>query len=91
LLGRNDPNTTVDIDLGTCELSDPPKLSRRHAELQWVNGELELIDLGSTNGTFVDGQQLQPLGNRQPSAPVKLKIGSKIHLGNLELEVIRHE
>ncbi len=91
VLGRNDPNTTVDIDLGACELGDPPKVSRRHAELQWIDGELQLIDLCSTNGTFVDGQQLQPLGDRQPSAPVKLKIGSKILLGNLELEIVPHE
>ena len=91
VLGRNDPNTTVDIDLGACELGDPPKVSRRHAELQWVEGELQLIDLGSTNGTFVDGQELKPLGDRQPSAPVKLKVGSRIRLGNLELEIIRHE
>jgi hypothetical protein len=91
LLGRNDPNMTVDIDLSSCELSNPPQVSRRHAELRWVNGELELIDLGSTNGTFVDGQKLKTLGSHQHSDPVKLKIGSKIHIGNLELEVIRHE
>lgn len=92
VLGRSDPpKVVVDINLEECELGDPPMVSRRHAELQWVDGELQIIDLGSTNGTFVDGQPLQPLQDRQPSDPVTLKIGSKIRLGNLDMEVIRHE
>ena len=63
-------------------------VSRRHAELQWVNGELQIIDLGSRNGTFVDGQRL--IGDPgQPSPPITLKLGSKIKLGDLELEIIR--
>jgi DNA-binding NtrC family response regulator len=40
----------------TCEirLADS-KVSRRHAALEVIGGELHLTDLASTNGTFVDG------------------------------------
>jgi DNA-binding NtrC family response regulator len=34
---------------------DDPTVSRRHAALDVVNGALRLTDLGSTNGTFVNG------------------------------------
>jgi len=89
VLGRNDPpQVTVDLDLSECELGEPPMISRRHAILQWVNGELQLIDLASRNGTLVNGQRLVPPAPNQPSVPVALNLGSKVTLGNLELEVI---
>jgi FHA domain-containing protein len=34
---------------------DDPGVSRRHAELRYADGEVELIDLGSTNGLAVNG------------------------------------
>jgi serine phosphatase RsbU (regulator of sigma subunit) len=34
---------------------DDPKLSRRHAQLSILNGAPVVEDLGSTNGTYVDG------------------------------------
>lgn len=89
VLGRNDPPMIkVDIDFSACELSDPPMISRRHAEIQWANGNLEIVDLCSSNGTFVDGQKLTPLDKSQPSTPMVLKLGSKITLANLECEII---
>lgn len=85
VIGRNDPpQVTVDWDVSACELGDPPMVSRRHAVVQWVNGTLQLCDLGSRNGTWVDGQRLSP------STPVTLKLGSQIRLGNLELEVMTY-
>src|SRR5512140_2178718 len=39
-----------------CELRvQDPALSRRHAALEPVGGRLRLTDLGSTNGTYVNG------------------------------------
>jgi pSer/pThr/pTyr-binding forkhead associated (FHA) protein len=91
LIGRSDlPEVNVDIDLTECELGDPPMTSRRHAELQWVNGQLQIIDLASRNGTFIDGERLATIANNQPTLPAILKIGSKIKLANLEMEVTRH-
>jgi pSer/pThr/pTyr-binding forkhead associated (FHA) protein len=41
------------------ELSfDDPRLSRRHAEVFHENGRLVLADLGSMNGTFVNGERV---------------------------------
>lgn len=42
-----------------CDISLPAAhLSRRHAQLQVVDGMLFVKDLGSANGTFVNGQQV---------------------------------
>ncbi len=91
VIGRDDPpQITVDLDLSACELGEPPAISRRHAVLQWIKGELQIIDLASRNGTFVDGQQIVSPNSNQPSAPFLLKAGSKLKLGNLELEVITY-
>jgi pSer/pThr/pTyr-binding forkhead associated (FHA) protein len=41
-----------------------PEASRRHARISWQGGRHLIEDLGSTNGTFVNGMQItmpQPL------------------------------
>ncbi len=44
----------------SCQLViDDPSVSRRHAQVYLHNGEMWLRDLGSRNGTFVDGRQLE--------------------------------
>ena len=92
LVGRSDPPAIlVDVDLRECELGGPPMISRRHAELQWVDGDLQLVDLDSANGTYVDGTRLTAQTPKSPSQPVKLRDGVRIKLGNLELEVVRGE
>ena len=99
VIGRNDPanDITVDIDLSDCE-SNSPTVSRPHAEISWVEGKLQIVDLGSRHGTFVNGEKLPPFVDPkklppfdpdQPSSPVSLKPGSKVKLGNLEFEVIK--
>jgi hypothetical protein len=45
-LGRDDDNTLV---------VDHPRVSRRHAALMWADGGWRLEDLGSKNGTSVNG------------------------------------
>lgn len=47
-------------------------VSQRHARLFWDDGELRVEDLGSTNGTFVDGDKVSEAG---------LKMGSVVTLG----------
>jgi adenylate cyclase len=43
-----------------CDLPiDDPTVSRRHAELDATDSGLRLHDLGSTNGTFVDGRRVR--------------------------------
>src|SRR5688572_24658333 len=50
-IGRS-PECTVRIDL--------PAISREHAVLHISGAELEIKDLGSSNGTRLRGQQLEP-------------------------------
>ncbi|MBV9864601.1 MAG: FHA domain-containing protein [Abitibacteriaceae bacterium] len=89
VVGRNSPPAVqVDIDLTPCELSSPPMISRRHAELQWVEGELQITDLSSKNGTWVDGEQLTSPAPGLPSAPKVLTTNSKIKFANLETQVV---
>jgi pSer/pThr/pTyr-binding forkhead associated (FHA) protein len=52
-----------------------PTVSKQHAEIQVINGEIYLRDLGSTNGTYlVKNQRLLPFkeGYVQISQPVVL-------------------
>jgi pSer/pThr/pTyr-binding forkhead associated (FHA) protein len=38
---------------------DDVTVSRRHAELQWINDEVRLCDLGSLDGTYVNGKAVE--------------------------------
>ena len=52
---------------------DDPHVSMRHAQLDVAEGGAWLVDLRSTNGTFVDGRRLQ--------APGWLAAPSEFHVG----------
>ena len=79
VLGRFDPtiNVTPDVDLSNDD-RDTHLISRRHARITGFGGVHEIEDLGSTNGTFVNGKRLS-LGQR-----VRLHIGDRIALGYQE-------
>jgi len=62
-------------------LTTDSRISRRHAQISNTNGTLEVEDLGSTNGTKVDGQPLSP-GTRKT-----LNGGEKISLGGFEFQL----
>lgn len=49
-LGRDEDNTIV---------VKQPSVSRVHAEINDINGQLWIKDLRSTNGTYVDGERLE--------------------------------
>ena len=55
------------------------RVSRRHAQVVSENGVLAIEDLGSTNGTLVNGEKLEPNTQRP------LASGDKISLGGVEL------
>ncbi|PRP83812.1 hypothetical protein PROFUN_08927 [Planoprotostelium fungivorum] len=50
-LGRGDEND-IKLEHGSC--------SKNHARLAFVTGKLSVMDLGSTNGTFLNEKQLKP-------------------------------
>lgn len=57
------------------------KVSQRHAEIFQRDDSLWLRDLGSTNGTFVNGEQV--------SAERRLDDGDVLHFANFEFRLIR--
>jgi pSer/pThr/pTyr-binding forkhead associated (FHA) protein len=69
LLGRGDE----------CDLKFPAAfLSRKHAQLTVVNGQLLVKDLDSANGTFVNGQRV---------SEAKLKAGDELRFDKLSFTV----
>jgi serine phosphatase RsbU (regulator of sigma subunit) len=71
-IGRVMPNTIV--------LEDSA-VSRRHCQIVLANDHAEVADLGSTNGTFVDGVRLV--------APMLLEDGARLRVGPHELRYER--
>jgi ABC-type multidrug transport system ATPase subunit/pSer/pThr/pTyr-binding forkhead associated (FHA) protein len=57
-----------------------PMISWHHAKLSKVSGGFEIEDLGSRNGTFVDGARI--------SGRVTLKAGSEIGLGSFRFRLL---
>lgn len=82
ILGRKDPNTG---DAPPVDLSNSQGLekgvSRRHATIVLRDGTLHIIDNGSANGTFLNGQRLVA---QQPRI---LRDGDDIRLGYLVMRV----
>jgi hypothetical protein len=61
---------------------DDPGVSRRHAELRYAEGSVELVDLGSTNGVSVNGT---------PSGRATLRDGDRIDVASSTLIFRRDE
>jgi hypothetical protein len=54
-----------------------PRVSRRHAELRCHGTVWKVRDLGSLNGTFVDGRRLQPFVCRPVAPGTRLAFGDR--------------
>lgn len=81
-LGRTDLSTGIHptIDL-TPHHGALLGVSRYHAEITPINGKFHIKDLGSTNGTRINDNQIQPY--RQ----IPFKTGDVIRLGHLNIIV----
>lgn len=55
---------------------DDESVSWRHASLRWSGQAWELQDLGSTNGTFLDGQRLAQGGRALLRVGVRVRFGT---------------
>ncbi|GBD29104.1 Glycogen accumulation regulator GarA [bacterium HR32] len=63
-----------------CDLMLPdPRVSREHLRVERDASGTEVVDLGSTNGTFVNGQRVQRC---------RLQHGDRIQLGGVVLEYV---
>lgn len=64
--------TTVGREAGMgLSLLDESTVSRRHAEIVRTGGSVKVVDLGSTNGTFVNGVQVQGEADLKPGDQVQ--------------------
>jgi serine/threonine-protein kinase len=71
LIGRHAP--------GEGKLGDDIEISRRHARISRADAEYVIEDLGSTNGTIVNGRRI--------TAPEPLSVGDTIEVGTTTLVV----
>ncbi len=62
---------------------DSPKVSGHHARLHWVGDGWEIRDLGSRNGTYVDGRRLEPGGRLSIDTGALIMLGR--HVAEFEL------
>jgi pSer/pThr/pTyr-binding forkhead associated (FHA) protein len=69
IIGRENADLTI----------DDAEVSRRHAAVRLKGDQLEVEDLGSANGTFVNGSRIEDV--------VKVGGGAKIRVGRTEFEV----
>jgi predicted component of type VI protein secretion system len=69
VVGREDAGLTIEDE----------EISRRHAVIRAGDGGLEIEDLGSTNGTYVNGSRI--------AAATKLAGGDTVKLGQSVLQV----
>ncbi len=70
-----EPGATIGREGCDITLSDPD-VSRRHAAIQIVRDEVSIEDLGSTNGTFVNGQRIEE--RRRLTDGDEIQIGSTV-------------
>jgi pSer/pThr/pTyr-binding forkhead associated (FHA) protein len=72
---------TIGRAIGADFIVDATLISRVHCRLTAGANEIEVVDLDSTNGTFVNGQRI----DKSASA----RAGDRIGVGRVELEVLR--
>jgi pSer/pThr/pTyr-binding forkhead associated (FHA) protein len=72
---------TIGRATGADFIVDAPLVSRVHCRLTSLpNGELEVRDLNSTNGTFVNGERVEN---------AVLESGDRLQVGRVELVALR--
>ena len=63
-----------------CEVHlEDATVSRRHASLRWRDGVWMLLDLGSTNGTWVNG--------RRVTSQTPVRRGDLVQLGEVQVRL----
>ena len=82
-LGRLSENQPIepDVDLSPFKAFENG-VSRLHAVIKHIEGAAILIDLGSSNGTYVNGIRIMP------NVEQRLRHGDIIALGKLKMQVV---
>lgn len=78
IFGRADSSSTVNPDFDLTPYGALEKgVSRHHAAIEFTEDTLMLMDVGSSNGTYLNGQRLVP------NQPRILRDGDEVRLGKL--------
>lgn len=87
LIGRRDPMSNIFPEVDLSKYDPQTKISRRHAKI-WRDGTAFMLeDLGSSNGTVVEGPAAKVL--RLPAhQPYKLASGDRIKIGDTRLHFV---
>jgi pSer/pThr/pTyr-binding forkhead associated (FHA) protein len=82
-MGRLSDNQPIepDIDLSPFKAFDNG-VSRLHAVIRHKEGNVVLVDVGSSNGTYINGVRIQP-NTEHP-----LRHGDIVALGKLKMQII---
>lgn len=82
LIGRWDPQSVAFPEIDLTDHDSEAKISRRHAVIERDSDRLAIEDVGSLNGTFLNGAKLE-LGKLQP-----LKVGDELEIGASIFKVV---
>lgn len=87
LIGRRDPMSNIFPEVDLSKYDPQTKISRRHAKI-WRDGTSFMIeDLGSSNGTLVEGPSAN-LSRLPAHQPYKLSSGDRIKIGDTSLHFV---
>jgi len=94
LIGRKGYEVEIRTDRGTYQVGSDITVSREHARIYMVSKAYYIEDLGSLNGTRVNGELIKGWKPRSRSEPVELTIGSVVEIGirtMFRVEAVEHE
>jgi serine/threonine-protein kinase len=83
LIGRMDPNRGIRPEVDLSKYDPAARVSRRHAKIVVQGNQFFIEDLGSANGTFVNGTM-----RLAPSKPHLLISGDELKLGETTLKFV---
>lgn len=82
-IGRASPHDVQKPDIDLNPYESIKTVSRNHARISVESGKLILTDIGSSNGTFIDGKRLSP------NVPTKIESGTMVRFGALIVQIMQ--
>lgn len=82
-IGRASPHDIEKPDIDLNPYESIKTVSRNHATISISNGTMMLTDIGSSNGTFVDGKRLKP------NIAAKIQSGTMVRFGALIIQFMQ--
>jgi hypothetical protein len=82
-IGRVDPHRGIRPDVDLTKYDPASRISRRHARITSRGSQFFVEDLGSANGTFVNGQK-----RLKPQEPYPLSAGDVVKIGETTLKFV---